>query len=462
MNKKKVFVLLPDGVGLRNFAYSNFYKTGKETYDVVFWNNTPFNLSDLNYPEIKFEKPVLHPFTDVIKNGVIQASLTKNSKVENDPVYETYRFKSNTIGVKNKIKNVIVSFLNSNYSNQKRIIALRNQINKWERSTSFYKKCRATLEVEKPDFIFCTNQRQSIAIAPLLAAKDLKIPTATFIFSWDNLPKATMVVQTDYYFVWSQHMKSELLHYHPEIREDQIKITGTPQFEPHFDTTIFLDKEVFFENYGLDTNKKYICYSGDDITTCPDDEHYLNDVAEAVTELNQKGHNLGVIFRRSPVDFSTRYDSVLNEFKDIIVPVNPDWNKIGEGWNTILPLPLDNTVLVNTIRYSELVINLGSSMVFDFTIFNKPCLYINYDVENKKDKNWSVKKIYQFVHFRSMPSKDAVDWITDSKSIADLIEANLLKNQNMEATKWFGKITSQPANLASDRIWSEIKKIING
>jgi hypothetical protein len=38
----------------------------------------------------------------------------------------------------------------------------------------------------------------------LLAAQQLGIPTATFIFSWDNLPKATMVVETDYY-VWSDH-----------------------------------------------------------------------------------------------------------------------------------------------------------------------------------------------------------------------------------------------------------------
>jgi len=460
MNKKKVFVLLPDGVGLRNFAYSNFYEIGKKFHDIVFWNNTPFDLSELNYPEVKFEKPVLHPFTDVIKNGVIQASLTKNSKIENDQVYETYRFKSRTSGVKNKIKNVVVSFLNSNFANQKAILALRKKINALERTTTYYRKCKAVLEREKPEFVFCTNQRPIVAIAPLLAAKDLKIPTATFIFSWDNLPKATMVVQTDYYFVWSQHMKSELLHYHPEIREDQIKITGTPQFESHFDTTNFLDKEVFFKNYGLDTNKRYICYSGDDITTCPDDAQYLNDVAKAVEELNKKGHNLGIIFRRSPVDFSTRYDNVLNTFKDIIVPVNPDWKKIGEGWNTILPLPSDNEVLVNTIRYSELVINLGSSMVFDFAIFNKPCLYINYDVENKKDKNWSVKKIYQFVHFRSMPSKEAVDWISDSKSIANMIEKNLSKKQNIDAAKWLEKITCQPADLASERIWKSINSII--
>jgi hypothetical protein len=456
MKKKKVFVLLPDGVGLRNFVYSNFYEIGKQNYDVVFWNNTPFDLTEFNYPEIKFEKPILNPFTDVIKNGIIQASLTKNSKIENDNVYDTYRFKPNDKGIKNKIRNSIICFINSYYSNQKGILTLRNRINKLERKTAYYKKCKALLEQEKPDFIFCTNQRPVVAIAPLLAAQDLKIPTATFIFSWDNLPKATMVVQTDYYFVWSDYMKRELLKYHPEISDNQIVVTGTPQFEPHFDASIFLNRNVFFENYGLDSSKKYICYSGDDITTCPDDQQYLNDTAKAVKELNEKGYNLGIIFRRCPVDFTSRYDATLEEYKDIIIPINPQWKKIGEGWNTVLPLPLDNAILVNTIRHSELVINLGSSMVFDFAIFNKPCLYINYDVENKKDKDWSVNKIYQFVHFRSMPSREVVSWISDSQSIANLIEENLSKKQNTEATKWLEKITCQPTPLASVRIWDFI------
>lgn len=460
MKKKKVFVLLPDGVGLRNFAYSKFYEIGKQFYDISFWNNTPFNLSDLNYKEIKFNKPEIHSLTDVLKNGLIQASLTKNRKTEQDTVYDTYRFPTAKKGLKNTIKNSIVSFLNSSFSNQKGILKLRNLINSLERKTTYYKNCKATLEKEKPDFIFCTNQRPIVAVAPLLAAKDLNIPTVTFIFSWDNLPKATMVVQTDYYFVWSEHMKNELMHYHPEINSNQILITGTPQFEAHFDNSIYQEKETFFKEHNLDLNKKYICYSGDDITTCPDDEKYLRDVALAVVALNKKGHNLGLIFRRCPVDFSTRYDAVLQEFKDVIVPVNPAWIKIGEGWNTVLPTINDNQVLINTIKHSELVINLGSSMVFDFAVFNKPCFYINYDVPNKLIFDWSVKKIYSFVHFRSMPNKNAVVWVNSPSDYEKLIEENLNKNCSEDAYKWFEKITEQPADKASERIWNAINTFI--
>ncbi|GIU73208.1 MAG: hypothetical protein KatS3mg004_0295 [Bryobacteraceae bacterium] len=45
-----------------------------------------------------------------------------------------------------------------------------------------------TWERLRPDVVFCTHQRPSSVLpAMVLAARRLGIPTATFIFSWDNL-----------------------------------------------------------------------------------------------------------------------------------------------------------------------------------------------------------------------------------------------------------------------------------
>ncbi|SEP54925.1 UDP-glycosyltransferase [Flavobacterium urocaniciphilum] len=462
MNKKKIFILLPDGVGLRNFAFSNFHKIGKENFDIVFWNNTPFNLTDLNFSEVKIVNSKVHIVSDVIKSAINQSTLLLNKKIENDSIYDSYRFKPNTNGFKNKLKNFLVTVLIKVCTNKHGISFLRKCLNKLEKNTPYYNSCKEQLILHKPDFVFCTNQRHLSALAPLLAAKELKVPTATFIFSWDNLPKATMVVETDFYFVWSVFMKNELLKYYPNLKEEQVKITGTPQFETHFEEENYMSKEEFFSTYKLDETKKYICYSGDDITTCPDDEKYLEDVSLAVANLNSKGYNLGVIFRKSPVDFSNRYNDVLEKFKDIIVPIDPKWAMMGNAWNTVLPLKEDNSVLVNTIRFSEIVINLGSSMVFDFTIFEKPCLYINYDVTDKKQKAWSVNTIYKFVHFRSMFSKNDVIWLNNQSEIEQKIQLALENNASVEgAKKWFERINIQPANMASQRIWKEINTILN-
>jgi tetratricopeptide (TPR) repeat protein len=129
----------------------------------------------------------------------------------------------------------------------------------------------------------------------------------------------------------------------------------------------------------------------------PNDPIYLSDMARAVRSMNEAGNSLGILFRRCPVDFSTRYDAVLQEFQDCIVSVAPKWKKQGADWNTILPTKADMQLLVNTIYHTQLVVNLGSSMVFDYAALHKPCAYIRYDVPNCPVNDWSVQKIYNFI-----------------------------------------------------------------
>jgi hypothetical protein len=252
------------------------------------------------------------------------------------------------------------------------------------------------------------------------------------------------------------------LNYYPHISEEQIKITGTTQFEPHFQENLLVSKEAFFKEHKLDTSKKYICYSGDDITTSPNDPIYLADLAKAIVKLNEKGANLAIIFRRCPVDFSNRFDKVLEEYKEIITTINPMWQKMADSWHAILPTKEDIALQMNTIFHSEFVVNLGSSMVFDFVAFKKPCCFINYDVLTSDFPDWSVKKIYNFIHFRSMPSKDTVFWINSPSEM----EQNLVKALNTDAykivanaQKWFEKINQHPPEKASERIWNAIDEI---
>ncbi len=462
MKIKKIFILLPDGVGLRNFAFTSFVEEGEKLgWEVVFWNHTLFDLTELGYKEIKLTgKP--RAFTDLVKRAKINAELNYFEEKFDDQVYQSYKFPSSNKSIKAKIKNAIVHQLTKIYQGEKGLQKLRGKLKNSERKSVIYKNCKDVLEREKPDFVFCTNQRPVNAIAPLTAAQDLEIPTGTFIFSWDNLPKATLIVEPDFYFVWSEYMKEELINYYPFINSNRIFITGSPQFEPHFNLKLRRTREEFFEEKNLDLNQEYICFSGDDITTSPDDPQYLNDVAEAIQILNKNRETkLGILFRRCPVDFSDRYDIILEKYKDLIVPVAPKWKQVGGNWNSVFPTQEDLTLQVNTILHSKAVINLGSSMVFDFAVFDKPCLFLNYNVENKKDKNWSIEKVYNFVHFRSMPIGKEVFWIKSKEEMGLNLKA-ALENSNKtveEAKHWFEKINVFPAEKASERIWEKLQKI---
>ncbi len=463
MQSPKIFILLPDGIGLRNFAFTNFHQLGIENgFEITFWNATPFDLTKLGFNEIKIVNPKIHPITDLLKNAQIQIELNQNIKKSKDKVYNSYRFPFSYKGVKATLKTLIVKWLIFWNNSESGLNRIRKNISKNERKTKLYFDSLATLQTENPAMVFCTNQRITTAVASILAAQDLGIPTATFIFSWDNLPKGTKIIETDYYFVWSEHMKNELQYYYPQVNENQIIVTGTPQFVPHFDKKIIESKETFYEKHHLDFNKKYICFSGDDVTTSPNDPQYLSDVVKAVKYLNANGNNIGILFRRCPVDFSNRFDSVLNENKDLITCLDPKWKKMGEGWNTILPTKEDLVLQMNTIYHSELVINLGSSMVFDFVAYEKPCGFINYDVLNTEFPDWSVKKIYNFIHFRSMTINNAVFWIDSANTIAEIIEKMLTKDSKVTvaaAQKWFEKINQHPPEKASERIWNAIGEI---
>ena len=250
--KKKILILLPDGVGLRNFAFTSFVEIGEQMgWEVIFWNHTPFDLEELGYKEITLEGSA-RPRTDLLKRAKIVAELNHFTKKFNDSVYQTYKFPSSKKAFKGKIKDGIVNVLIRTHKGEKGLQRLRKKMRSSERKGDYYKNCKAVLENENPDLVFCTNQRPVNAIAPLTAAQDLGIPTSTFIFSWDNLPKATMVVETDHYFVWSEYMRDELQRYYPSIAESQIHVTGTPQFEPQYDHSLSQSREDFFKEFGLD------------------------------------------------------------------------------------------------------------------------------------------------------------------------------------------------------------------
>jgi hypothetical protein len=296
----------------------------------------------------------------------------------------------------------------------------------------------------------------------LLAAKDLGIKTVCFIQSWDNVPKAMQVVETDYYLVWSDLMKQELLKYYPFVKHEQVIVTGTPQFEQHFDSSLLQTRDVFFKQHNLDFKTKYICFSGDDETTSPLDQYYLEDLANTVRHLNSKGEHLGIIFRKCPFDFTSRYANVIEANKDIIKVLDPIWKQLGKQVVEILPEKEDFTMLYNICEHSEFVTNVCSSTVFDFVTHQKPCIYYNYEQPQLKKGIRDIGQNYNYVHFRSMPSKDAVVFCEDKNELEQIVlEVLSGKVSNIhEGLKWFEIVAGKTPTKSSQNIWNAINKIL--
>lgn len=463
--KKNIFIFFPDGVGLRNFAFTDFKSIGEHKgFDITYWNNTIFSLKDnLNFNEVRIENHQTHPLTPLYLRARKHIELNVSEKKFNDAVYPTYKFPFNYNGFKNIFKTLFIKLLIGFNNSEKGIERIRKKINNLERSTSKYAYCKAQLQKHKPDVVFCTTQRASQSMSALLAAKDLGIPTVCFVYSWDNVPKAMQVVETDYYCVWSDLMKAELLQYYPFVKNEQVFVTGTPQFEPHFYSDLKETRDQFFKQNNLDITKKYICFSGDDETTSPLDQYYLNDLANAVRQLNFEGYHLGIIYRKCPVDFTKRYDAVIEANKDIIAVLNPIWKQAGSMWNEVLPAKEDFKMLYNVCEHSEFVTNVCSSTVFDFVVHNKPCIYFNYEQPQLKKGIRDIGQNYKYVHFRSMPSDKSVVFCTDKKDLKYLVKQILDgKSSNVEdGLKWFEIVAGKTPTKASETIWETIEAVLS-
>lgn len=424
MEKNKILLLFPDGVGIRNYLYTDVFKNAKEDL-ILFHNFDSETITAIKKNTPISDEIVIPKHKESLKEKFLRELIClsriyyNHSKVHNPTLLTNWNWNQKTFT--KKIFYKLIERTAPYFKKYSNILQLENKYQKAIRCNRFYDEVKEILKQIKPNSVFCSHQRALNAAPIFAAAADLGIQTTTVIYSWDNLPKARLALRADNYLVWSDYMKKELELYYPEISSDSIQVTGTPQFEFYQDESNIIEKEIFYNTYSLDPNKKIICFSGDDTKTSPDDPAYLRDIAEELLKANlQKDYQ--ILLRRCPVDFSGRFNPVVNEYPDLIKEAGPLWYfSASKEWSAVYPSIEDVKLLVSTAFYSDIVVNVGSTMAFDFGMFNKPCVFINYDQQNKIVPNWSVKTIYQYQHFKSMPNKDAVIWLNNKEEIIDKI-----------------------------------------
>ena len=456
LTKKHILFLVPDGVGIKNYLYSNIISHLKNDCEITIWSPLPRgafdNVKELHNIDFGYKNITFSPEnikTRLYREAATYARLKHNSLLENNPTILTnWRSPSYSLKVKilYKCAEVFGHFFNKNYQ---KILNLeeksRNSISK-----ALISQYVEDLEALNPTSIFITHQRVAGLMPICLAAKQLSIKTTTAIFSWDNLPKARLSVKTDDYLVWSEWMKDEMKTYYPEVSEENVKLVGTPQFEFYLDENRITLRKEFAKQYGLDLYKKWICFSGDDFITSPHDELFLRDVVQSLHDMKD---TVQVIFRRCPVDFSSRYDNTLNKYKDFVIAIDPIWNVESEtGWVGYFPKYDDINLQVNLVYHCCMVLNLGSTMAHDFTTHNKPCLYLNYNPSQNSD--WSTDIIYNFQHFRSMIGLDAVGWINNKEAIKEVVLKTLKDSREVTPDKieWMKKVVLHPVDKSSIKI----------
>lgn len=319
---------------------------------------------------------------------------------------------------------------------------------------------RSILKEFKPDLMVLSTPGQKINDLPLLyESRQLKIKTVSPVYSWDNLTaKGPFVFKVDQLIVWNDIMKQEAREYH-EYSSGNVVVAGVPVFDAYV-KVMEEDpacKENFRQQFGFDNDRPLLT-----ITTIP--TIYFGkchvDLAEKIVDFISRGFIPGcnLLIRPHPLD-ETDYSSL-----EALPGVKVDYYGGSREDNVIfkwVPREDNTTHLARTMKYSDIVLNIASTITIDAACFDTPVINIAYDMkQDDREYFGSVARYYNYTHYKHVVSAGAATVVKNDDELLNAIQTYLQnpKHHSAERSRLVAQQTGRLDGLAYRRVADAILK----
>ena len=254
-------------------------------------------------------------------------------------------------------------------------------------------------EKYKIDLVVCTSLGTFANDDFLMrTAKNKNIKTLGTMLSWDNsTTRGYSGLKPNYVLAWTDNMKNEIKKL-SDIDENKIYVTGSAQFD-HYFLNLEVSKEDFYNKFQLDKEKKTLFFATRGPNTYASNAEIIKEICSLIRK--REILNSQLIVRIHPLHYSKNkfvkykklfktYSDLEYEFKDILrinYPIieNDDPNFFFKKENS-----LD---LHSLIKYSDVIINVFSTVNIEGAIFDKPLINISYQ-KNANFYNENMKSRY--------------------------------------------------------------------
>lgn len=214
-------------------------------------------------------------------------------------------------------------------------------------------------------------------------AKYFGVPVCCVVLSWDNTSGMGMPgYNPDYVVAWAENMKKELVDLN-DIDERKIYVGGVSHFDRYYDENSLIGKEKFFRDMGLDPNKKIIFYATKSPKRFPWGPELIAELAEAIKDGKIKD-SPQILVRIHPLHYRTNkgrpmFENIIKEYEKVAGKYQFVILNIPETVSKKMDFDLSDseTALVASIlKYSDIMINMFSTMVIESAIFDLPVINI--------------------------------------------------------------------------------------
>jgi hypothetical protein len=222
----------------------------------------------------------------------------------------------------------------------------------------------------------------TVCVSPLeypyiLAARDLGIPIAASILSFDNLTSRGALPVFDSYLVWSGAMREQVRRFYPQVDPANIHVTGTPQFDFHRNSACCWDSERTRRHLGLPPGRRYFLYAASCEALAPAEPELVQLLANRVAN-DPRLSDLAVVVRLHPLDNIARWEHLRRNPGVVLSASASAANSSSEAWKFSLE---DQTRLISTLRHAEACVNVASTMSLDAAVLDRPVICLRFDSE---------------------------------------------------------------------------------
>ena len=228
-----------------------------------------------------------------------------------------------------------------------------------------------------PDLVLLATPGVKLVEPYIIAcAHRLGIPTVAFDFSWDNLTTYPRHVRkTKYLICWNEFHREMAKELH-DYKDEQLFVAGVLRFDAYFRALEGEEsREAFLSSRGLDPKRKTLLYAARSYGT------FHTDFIRAFIRWQKEGafaESLNLFVRIHPIDPAGAYDEFLNipnvhiglagTHKESTVS-GPDGVETEEG---------DWVIKKDSIRHSDICLNLASTFSIEAFIFDKPVINVGF------------------------------------------------------------------------------------
>lgn len=369
------------------------------------------------------------------------------------------KFLSQYLSLKKRIKNnlkrsfqhVLFSF---NPPLIKTLIEEEKKIIKQQPSYSIYEKFITDLNA---DGLFTVTPFYHEVELLARICKEKYLPIIASIHSFDNITKRGWpALFFDHYFVWNKNNKSELQRINPTLA-DKITIAGAPQMDFHFKKNFVQTKEEWLKLLNLPAQKKIILYGGGPVSLFPNEPQYLKHLLEAL-EKNLIEDSV-ILFRCHPLDKLERWKKYVGESSFIFFDSAPNGKEKLDYANV---REEDIKKLISTLQYTDVHINLCSTMAVDGSVFNKPQIGPAYDDVNPSSKKL-LRNMYYQEHYLQVIHSGAVHLADSKKQLIQLVNMALLNPEmfTKNCRQCVEEIITYTNGMAAWRVSQKLKKFFS-